>query len=321
LLDYRKRTEETAMKKNVVRIILDVIMLALLLLMYDSNAISLSFHEIGGIALLVLFIAHKALNLKWIAASACKLFSRDMPGRARLKFIVDALMLVSIALVAVSGVLISEIVFPGAQGGGIWRALHYFASAVSLMLLGVHIGLNWSFVKRMIKLPRAVALPIVAVLLAAILGFGGYSLVTSSFSGWLASPFTGTVAGHGFGGGRGSQFGSGDGKFTLPENGELPDPGEFTPPENGELPDSEQFTPPQSREGYAWQAGGRGNGQGSGHGLGRGREASGGALGTIATYGSIAGVVAVITAALDKLIRRRRKQKNISAGVEPQQTE
>lgn len=211
------------MKKNAVKIILDIIMLALLLMMYDAKALGQSFHEIGGIALLGLFIVHKALNFRWIASSGRKLFSKALPGRARLKFIIDALMFISVALVALSGILISEVVFRGAQGGGIWKTAHYFASAVALVLLGAHIGLNWAFVKNTIRLPRAVALPLGVILLTTILAFGGYSLVTSNFAGWLASPFTASAEIRGFPGADGLGLQRGDGGVTIPENTELPD--------------------------------------------------------------------------------------------------
>lgn len=108
------------MKKNVFKIILDAVMLVLLLLMYDVRAISSAFHEIGGMALFGLFILHNALNLKWIAYSGRRLLSKTLPGRVRLKFIIDVLLFVSISLITVSGILISKVVFPAAHGEGAW---------------------------------------------------------------------------------------------------------------------------------------------------------------------------------------------------------
>lgn len=184
------------------------------------------------------------------------------------------------------------------------ETIHYFASAVTLILLGVHIGLNWAFVKHMIKLPRAAAIPLVAVLLAAILGFGGYSLATSNFAGWLASPFTAGAfeGGHGPGGGN----------FALPEGGQ----GQL-PPGNGQAPQAGQLPPGNGEAQGGAQFGGNGKGFGKGNGLGRGHgtEGSGGALGTIAAYGSITGAFAVITAVTDKLIRKAKKRKASAAGA------
>jgi hypothetical protein len=67
------------MKKNIIKILLDVMMAAILVLLYNSHAISLAFHEIAG-----LFIIHCLLNKKWITAITAKFFNKSLAPRIRL---------------------------------------------------------------------------------------------------------------------------------------------------------------------------------------------------------------------------------------------
>lgn len=51
------------------KLALDLVLFALLVLMYQKRLISMEFHEIGGLALFGLFLVHKALNWKWLRAA------------------------------------------------------------------------------------------------------------------------------------------------------------------------------------------------------------------------------------------------------------
>lgn len=191
-------------KKTVVKIVLDAAMLIAIALMYSKQALGISFHEIGGLILIGVFFIHKGLNFSWIAHVTRRL--RDVNGRARLRWIVDALMLVSFLTVGISGILISKIAFPGlAVPGGPWKVMHYFAAALSLILVGVHLGMHWMYLKgilgRRVRAPRVVALALAAVLLA----YGVYGIATTSFVRWLSMPFTSSA--------QGGSHGDQDGRF------------------------------------------------------------------------------------------------------------
>lgn len=181
--------------KNVIKIILDIIMSALLVLMFNKNVISLDFHEIGGLFLCCFILIHKLLNWKWIVAVSKKIFSKDLAFKLRFSYIIDFLLLISMTTILVSGISISKVVFTGISlPGGNFKVLHYFASALSLILVGIHIGLHWGFVmgmfKKYVKIPAAIAKPISIILVIAVVLFGSYSMFTSNFSRWLTAPFT-----------------------------------------------------------------------------------------------------------------------------------
>lgn len=70
-------------KKLYGKLILDLVLLVLLALMYQKRAISMQFHEWGGIVLCGLFLIHKALNWKWIRGVTAGIFRRKVKENAR----------------------------------------------------------------------------------------------------------------------------------------------------------------------------------------------------------------------------------------------
>ncbi len=182
------------MKTNVMRISLDVVMAVLLILMYKKTAISLEFHEVGGLVVGGMFLIHNLLNRKWIVGITRRVFGKALAPRVRVGYAVDVLLLVSMVLIALTGIMISQTILTGISGNvAVGRLMHYFFSAAALVLVGIHIGLHWSFIRtsfaKVLRLPRAVARPLGIVCLAAVLVYGGYSMVTSSFARWLTDPF------------------------------------------------------------------------------------------------------------------------------------
>jgi hypothetical protein len=266
-------------KKTVVKIVLDVVMVAALLLLYNSQVLTIGFHEIAGIAILGVFLVHCLLNARWIVKVGAKLFSSTLPAKTRLSYWVTILLVLAFLAIVVSGIFVSKVLFPALAKTGasdLWMTVHIFASAVSLILVGVHVGLYWEFVKkafaRLTKLLKKAARPLAYACLVVVLLFGCYSIATTNFSSWLASPVTGSSAGHGGGASKKAEVASSDKTDTKSKSGE----------------------PKESHSG--------------------GGSSSGGTisplniLGVITSYGSIVGVFAIATYYFNKLLGRRRKQ-------------
>ena len=77
--------------------------------------------------------------------------------------------------------------------------LHFFCSGLMVILIGVHLGLHWAYLKGALakrlpglRLPAGAA----AVLCLALCAFGVSGLFTSSLGSWLARPFV-AYEGHG----------------------------------------------------------------------------------------------------------------------------
>ncbi|MEZ4626668.1 MAG: DUF4405 domain-containing protein [Eubacteriales bacterium] len=148
----------------------------------------MAFHEVGGLALIGLFVIHHLVNGRWIAATR-KLFSKTTPGMVRARYIVDVLLLIAFLAVGVTGVLINKTLFT-VHAAGNAKTLHYFSAALAVLLMGVHLGLHADYIfgKVFRRGANRVAKIAVGAVLAAMIAFGGYSLATTQFVSFLTAP-------------------------------------------------------------------------------------------------------------------------------------
>lgn len=178
----------------IVKISLDILMIALLLLLYQKMTVSMSFHEVAGLVLFGLFLIHNLLNWKWIKEVTLKLFKKTTSFRLRMGWIIDISLFAAMTGIIITGLMISK-TLPFHLGN--WfgaKQWHYFLAAISIVLMGIHLGLHWPFIKAIASkisvFPKKLSLTVGVLLLAAALGWGGYSLFTGSFVRWVAGPFT-----------------------------------------------------------------------------------------------------------------------------------
>lgn len=175
-----------------IKIILDIIMVFVLVLLYNKRVISMSFHEIGGLCIFGLFIIHNVLNGKWIINMTKKLFKSGTGAKAKIQWIVNLLLFISFTAIIVTGLMIAKTLpfrINGFNGAQKW---HYFAAALSIILMGIHLGLHWNLFHGLFKkyMPQKVFVVIGYILLVVTLVFGCYSLATGSFVRWISSPFS-----------------------------------------------------------------------------------------------------------------------------------
>ena len=285
---------------RVLKLILDAVMLILLVLMYKKQVISLEFHEIGGLALIGLFLIHHLFNAERIGAVTRRLFAKGTPGLVRARYIVNALLLVAFLTVGVTGVLISKVVF-SLHVAGNFQMLHYFASALAVILMGVHLGLHADYIfgKLLRKDANRIAKIALCVVLAVMIAFGGYSLFTTSFVRYLAAPLQTANAMHG----------------TPVPSGDIALDGSFgeRPTDLSELPEfsgESGAQPPQNGEGNAFNGGGQNFGGERG---GEGGSSSAAAL--IAQYVSIIALFGAATYGVLWLTGQRKPQKPDSSST------
>jgi hypothetical protein len=125
------------------------ITIAMLLLMDPRSFYGLEFHEWAGLIIGLFFILHKLLNWGWIKKVTVKFFTKA-PGRARLNYIIDVLLLAGMILMILSGIAIARTIdFSWLKLDGsrmFWRAMHTSSSFITLVLFGIHLGLHWKWV-------------------------------------------------------------------------------------------------------------------------------------------------------------------------------
>ncbi|MBQ6324997.1 MAG: DUF4405 domain-containing protein [Clostridia bacterium] len=175
----------TAKRSLALHIGLDCVLIAICATLFSKNVISLMYHEVVGLVLMILFVVHVVFNRKWVS----RVFSGKMKtGRSKATLVVNALLILSWVVVMVTGVLVSKKLFPFQVSS--LNPLHFFSAALALVMTGIHFGLHWNYfwgwMGKRIRIPKVVAV----VLCFVILAFGGYRVVTSSFGRWVAAPFT-----------------------------------------------------------------------------------------------------------------------------------
>lgn len=170
--------------KRRFKVILDIVMLLTVLTLFSKQLFGMQYHEIAGIILLVLMIVHIAVNLK-IASAMGKSFAR-LPAAVKIGFIADILLILCFIAIGVSGILISHTILTSISSDNVlFKQIHMFVGGLSVILLGVHLGLH--ICRR--PLPCVAAAAASVIVLCA----GIYGVLNSSEVRWLSMPFTGSA--------------------------------------------------------------------------------------------------------------------------------
>ncbi|MEE1128453.1 MAG: hypothetical protein UHW99_00545 [Methanobrevibacter sp.] len=174
------------MKKMIV----DILLFILMLMEFSKVYLPPEVHEIIGICLIVLVIIHLILNRRYIKAIP--------KGKYNLKraimLVINVAFMVVFALTCIFGLLSGQYVLTFMNIGNLTTVyLHKILAYLSLLLLGLHLGINLNVLFERIEksnIVYAVYLIIVAFgiysiiqldFLNHLLGNSGFSLVTGNF--------------------------------------------------------------------------------------------------------------------------------------------
>ncbi len=127
--------------KSHIKILLDIIMLALFLyLMHYHPGMGLRLHALLGIALCVLFVLHHFLNIRWYAV----LFKGQYHFRRMIMTASDFLLLFAMLAIMVSSLMISSMAFPISflPVTFYWRDIHVMSTAWGFVLMAFHLGVH-----------------------------------------------------------------------------------------------------------------------------------------------------------------------------------
>jgi len=143
---------------NIFKFILNILLAIVFLLLMDPRSFyGLSFHEWAGLIIVLFFFLHKFVNWGWIKKLTLRFFS-GIPGKARINYVLDILLLVGLVLITISGIAISRTIdFSWLNLGGnhmFWRVMHTSSSLMVLALFGIHLGLHWKWVLQRITLKK-----------------------------------------------------------------------------------------------------------------------------------------------------------------------
>lgn len=132
--------------RSRLQLYVDVLLLAVLLLLFSPRLAGLPVHEWLGIALVGAVLVHLLLSWRWISASTQR-FAVRSDWRGRVNYVLNCLLFVLIFIAITSGVVISAVALPAFGVRTIndrsWRALHNLTLNWTLLVIGLHVAMNW----------------------------------------------------------------------------------------------------------------------------------------------------------------------------------
>ena len=176
------------MKKQSVKIIVDVIMTVILMLLMAFELIGRTAHEWLGVGMFVMFVIHHILNRKW---TTHLLKGKYTPIRI-FQTLLAVLVLVCILCSMVSGIVLSRYVFSflPIEGGRSWaRTLHMIGAYWGFVFMSLHLGIHWNMMMGMAGKaagnPSALRTWILRILGAAVAAYGAYAFVERGIGGYM----------------------------------------------------------------------------------------------------------------------------------------
>lgn len=136
--------------KMKIKMGIDLLMTALLLCLMAYQITGEALHEWFGAGMLLLFIAHHILNIRWYG----NLFKGNYKLLRILQTIVNFSVLISMLCLGYSGIVLSRHVFAAFPIGGPMataRSMHMAASYWGFVLMSLHLGMHWGMIVGMFR--------------------------------------------------------------------------------------------------------------------------------------------------------------------------
>lgn len=166
------------------KIAIDVSLSILLLCCMAYHLTGNSGHEWIGTVFLIVFTIHQAANIRWYK----NLFKGKYSYYRTILCVVNFLLLISVAAVAVSGICMSREVFffiPRIGNLMLLQKIHMTATSWLFVLSACHLGLHWHIFVHLLRKIKYVKLLAVARTLTALsfvmFGYGVYQYINRSF--------------------------------------------------------------------------------------------------------------------------------------------
>jgi hypothetical protein len=116
------------------------------------------------------FALHVCLNWNWVVQTTMRYRRASLPPKVKLGYQLNALLLLAMGIILVSGLLISRVAFPALRvPNARWiQGVHITLAFLILSAVGVHVGLHWNWIVLTVRRIRpAVVAAVVLTLLTA----------------------------------------------------------------------------------------------------------------------------------------------------------
>src|ERR1043166_1332575 len=139
------------MNKKWLSLCLDSAMLAsAIVLGAGLRPFPLGIHEWLGVFFVAALLLHLLLQWSWITSATGQWRAPRTP-RVRINYTLNALLFICMTFALASGFVISRAVLPSLgmhpSGNFVWTKVHKLFSTLAIMIVGLHLGMNWYWVK------------------------------------------------------------------------------------------------------------------------------------------------------------------------------
>lgn len=142
------------MLRNRLSLWLDTTLLLVTCALMVTPFTGIPLHEWLGIALVPALLLHVLLQWPWIATRTRRLV-RPRTWRNRANYCINLGLFVSMVATVQSGLVISRVALPAFlpawTGDRRWGQLHGWASSALLLLVGLHLALNWDWIWSVVR--------------------------------------------------------------------------------------------------------------------------------------------------------------------------
>lgn len=135
--------------KLKIKMGIDFLMTALLLCLMAYQVTGQKLHEWFGTGMLVLFLLHNILNIRWYGS----LFKGKYTLLRTMQTLINISVLISMLCLGFSGIVLSRHIFAGLPIQGPMataRTMHLAASYWGFVLMSIHLGFHWSMILGML---------------------------------------------------------------------------------------------------------------------------------------------------------------------------
>ena len=132
-----------------IKLAIDIAIFIAFLVAMDPRSSGIAVHEWLAVSALAAIVVHLLLSWDWII-QITKRFTSKMNNQTRINYILNWVLFMDVALVMLSGLIISQVVVPSfgitLPQNFTWRSLHDLSANIFIVLLGLHTALHWSWI-------------------------------------------------------------------------------------------------------------------------------------------------------------------------------
>ena len=131
--------------RTKLNLVLDIIIALSFAAEMQYHFVGMRIHELLGVTLGAAIVVHLALHVQWIIG-VTKRFFKNLLHQSHVNYLLNVALLVDIALVTVSGILISKTLGLNIAADHSWEQIHKITANLSLVIVALHVGLHWRWI-------------------------------------------------------------------------------------------------------------------------------------------------------------------------------